>query len=265
MQNITEIWSLKDEMTADQFLKLIDQGKTDFSKCGRIRVIGAVALSRRTIKNEVDLGKLIFVDEFNCGSTVFEKSLHFNKAKFNKAFYFNSATFNGSVRVEHAVFNADFNLGTATYYCNFCLGEGKFYGSVVCGEAVVKQEFSFADAELFGIFFGGKLIVEILSCGRAIIHQSFFCGQMTINDAFDFGDANFCIDKEGHTVFSCGDLKFVDAVVFNRPTFNFVYADRTPALAWIINEFKKTGVQFDLHNVPPWVLPDWLDGGNEEE
>lgn len=115
----------------------------------------------------------------------------------------------------HSIHFESFYCKNACFESSFVCGEATFENRFDCGSAVFQSDFI-----CFAASFGAEF-----NCDRAIFDRGFYCGSS--------------IFKGG---FNCG-----------RATFNQVYANNNPAVAWVIAMYKTAGVHFDLRYAPSFM------------
>lgn len=110
----------------------------------------------------------------------------------------------------------------------------------------------------------GSLIFEEIDLINTDI-DDLYCGSVQANKLncnsakikhFNLADADICELDFGYAKIedlSCGDSK-IQWTQFKGATFEAVHAVNNPALAWVIQQYIQSKVQYGIDDAPPWLL-----------
>lgn len=141
-------------ISAEGFLKLLDEKKGDLQKLKNFEVEGAVAF-KGYYPYAIQLGEIQFLHEVCCKEANFGGEFHCGKAQFKGIFAFNDAIF----------------------HQRFCYGKATFHKKVSYGCSYFSSVIDYADAVFLDEIDHEKAIFNIASIelGKVKFHQKTYC------------------------------------------------------------------------------------------
>jgi len=106
-------------ITAEEFLRLVDNGMTDFTgpEYRGVRVVGEVRFGSRVIESVFCFGTLLFESTIYFGSATFKAEVFFRFATFKSDVFFYFATFKAGLFLDVVTFKNSVYFDSATFEC----------------------------------------------------------------------------------------------------------------------------------------------------
>jgi len=238
----------KHNLTAAEFIERLANGESDFRSLGKMKVIGKVRLLKTVVTTEVHLGELHFLNTFDCQFATFKEKFCFNKAIFEEGFTCRKAQFLEALYFDYAQFNVEFTFGEGRFYGPVRCAHATFF-DVYCAYAIFKMKFYFDNAEIKNTFWSVK----------AKFKEGIDAGEAKFLDNFDGGEAElegpFSCNKADFGTFYCRSIICLAGFFCDEAKFTIVHANKSPHVAWVIMNYKESGMHFELDHAPSRLQP----------